>query len=169
MTMRPRLPQVVATIILTGTLAACLEPVHEFSENDFTNASRFFCQKPNYTSSPLQANSYVLYYDSESQLGNVGQFVYMGDYEWFKAVEEANPYATYRAIVTDDNVMLYLDHMKDDKTLHILIDRKSLDVKFNYKSMECKKVDTEQLITILKELAEEHRAYHIKDNKLNQL
>ncbi|AGP89856.1 hypothetical protein [Alteromonas mediterranea] len=101
----------------------------------------------------------MLYYVQETQLGNIGQFVYMGDYEWAEEVEEANFYNNYKAILSDNSVMLYLDHKSEDKTLHIVIDRKTLDVKFDYKPMKCNEVDTEELKSIKAQLVSEHVRY----------
>ncbi|WP_394222737.1 hypothetical protein [Alteromonas gracilis] len=163
------LSSVALIMSIAGGLTACSDPVHEFSENDFKNATRFFCQKPNYAGSPLQANSYVLYYDSESKMANVGQFVYMGDYEWSDTVGEANLYATDIAMLTDNSVMLHLDHIKEDKTLHILIDRKTLNASFDYKAMTCKKVDKQEIKNIKVQLASEHIEYkeaNMRENKI---
>lgn len=163
------LPYFLSVLMLTCILQGCSEPQRKFSESDFNNATLFFCQKPNFTSSPLQGNSYVLYYDQETQLGNIGQFVYMGDYEWAEEVEEANFYNTYKAILSDNSVMLYLDHKSEDKTLHIVIDRKTLDVKFDYKPMKCNEVDAEELKSIKAQLVSEHVRYTDNNDRENRL
>lgn len=166
-----RLPftRLITTMMLTAALAGCSDNKREFVDSDFANATHFFCQKPNFSSSPLQANSYVLYYDPETTLGNIGQFVFMGDYEWNDDVEEANLHSTTEAIVTDNSVLIYLDQLDSDKTLHITIDRKTLDVTFDYEAMECQKVERQEINDIKVQLANEHRAYLERNDKLNKI
>ncbi len=166
---RQHLTTAISLLLLVGSLTACSEPKREFISSDFTNATRFFCQKPNFTSSPLQGNSYVLYYDQETQLGNIGQFVYMGDYEWAEDVEEANPYNTESVVLTDDELMLFLNHGSEEKTLHVLVNRKTLDVMFDYKPMACEKVDAQKMQDIKARLANEHNEFKATNNRENKI
>lgn len=166
---RQQLTGAALSVLLVGALTACSEPKREFIDSDFANATRFFCQKPNFSSSPLQGNSFVLYYDQETQLGNIGQFVYMGDYEWAEEVEEANPYNTDNAVLTDDSLMLYLNHGSEEQTLHVLVNRKTLDVMFDYKPMVCEKVDVQDMDDIKARLAREHREYKATSKRENKI
>lgn len=169
MPLRLSFTRLITTMMLTAILAGCSDSKPEFIDSDFANAMHFFCQKPNFSSSPLHANSYVLYYDPETKLGNVGQFVYKGDYEKTDNVNEAHRYGTDAAILTDNFVNLHLKHKVDDTTLQIVIDRKTLEVMFDYEAMDCQNVEPQEIYDIKVQLANEHRAYLERNDKLNKI
>lgn len=155
--------------ICIACISGCLETKREFKSTDFESATRFFCQKPKYSGSPLTANSYIVYYSKEEGIGNIGQLVYMGDYEWSPDVGEGHVFATDTAYVNDDYISMYLEHLRDDKLLTISINRKDLQIKIDNNDMDCALTDDAELQNLKAKLLKQHEAYEKKQDVLNKI
>ena len=151
----------ITTFLLTG----CFEKKHEFLESEFTASLQLLCVK-DHKSSPLEANSFIVHYNKELEIGNLGQLVYS-----LGKVEVAYVYETDSAYITDNDVSLYLEPLDQDTLLpnrSIEIDRKNLSVKMDSFRMKCEKIDSKkQLESKKRELEKQHLDYKAEQKRLN--
>lgn len=155
-------------LLFTLVLSACFEKKHEFSEGDFTGATKFFCQREELLGSPLMANTFVLYYNKEKGIGNVGVYVYMGEYAK-DGIGEAHPYETKNALVTDDSIIFFLEKLESEDDLYVSINRETLRISMDHETMNCEIVSDDVLAEKKLQLVRNHEAYKTEKEKLNKI
>lgn len=155
-------------LVFTFMLSACFEKKHEFSEGDFTGATKFFCQRENLLGSPLMANTFVLYYNKEKGIGNVGVYVYMGEYAK-NGIGEAHPYETKNALVTDDSIILILEKLESEGNLYVSINRETLRISMDHETMSCEIISDDVLAERKLQLVRDHETYKAEKEKLNKI
>ncbi|MDO6747077.1 hypothetical protein [Gilvimarinus sp. 1_MG-2023] len=153
-------------LIFIVVLSGCFEKKREFSENEFIGATKFLCQKKRFSGSPLMANTFVLYYNKEKGIGNVGSYVYMGEYTE-NEIGEAHPYETDNALVMDDSIIFVLEALESERNLYVSINRETLEISMGHKSMNCEMVSDDVLEERKVQLISDHKAYKVEKEKAN--
>lgn len=146
----------------------CVDQKREFVEEDFGSSTKMFCQKANFEGSPLGANTFLLHYNKEKEIGNIGQYVYLPSTD-LKKVGVGYLYATGKATVTDGLIFLFLERLDSDESMNISIDRKTLVVRMGKYYMNCEVASEEFLAKKKKELLIAHEKYEETIEKESKL
>lgn len=156
--MHEKLSSIVIIGFVVIALTGCKDKKPEFSEMDFEGGTKMFCQYSNYKGSPLRANTYLLYYNKESGLANIGQYVYSA----WKDTDKAglgHVHTTTRAIATDSTLLFNFEHRDSGDNTIVTIDRKTLSGIKDSNKINCEIVSSETLENKNKDLVKDHERY----------
>ena len=152
--------------LFVSMLVGCFDLKQKFKEEDFVGALKMFCQRPDFSGSPLKTNSFMLYYNKENGLGNIGYYIY-STWSGDEKIAEAHLYENDDATVLDESIMFIFEQLDSDETLHVSIDRKTLAVTMDFKSVNCHTITDEELAKKKQELVEAHEQYIEEQEKAN--